>query len=337
MNTKSTIRNAFTLVELLVVIAIIGILIGMLLPAVQAVREAARRTTCANNQRQISLSMLNYESAHMKLPPGLQEFDGTVPDDYGLGVFGWGTYIMPFIEQNNIYNILSPQGGGLHDRLRSSDEEAVEAALITGLPGFRCASDNAPERGNRSVPRVDGAMGLSNYVVNNGAGRIMWKTIDLSRDVYRVTGPFDGTGGKSLSKLTDGTSNTVLLSERMYENGPMSPNVPTNVSENIPGAASIYGAKGYGHNVGASEEEKSYGMINVAFCGSGFINNFDRLSKRKAASSRHTGGVQMAFADGSVHFISEDIDYGTEYGPISDSTYKRLLSMNDGLVVEDYN
>ena len=114
-------RNGFTLVELLVVIAIIGILIGMLLPAVQQVREAARRTTCANNLRQQALANLNYESAHMNFPPGLN-----VPIDQGSGSFStglagainlqtepihdrfgsWMVWTLPFQEQNNLYDQL---------------------------------------------------------------------------------------------------------------------------------------------------------------------------------------------------------------------------------------
>ena len=89
-------KNGFTLVELLVVIAIIGILIGMLLPAVQAIREAARRTDCSNKMRQMSLGMVNYESAHQKFPPGVKG------NGIGLGQRGlnWGCFILPFLQQN---------------------------------------------------------------------------------------------------------------------------------------------------------------------------------------------------------------------------------------------
>ena len=336
MNRNTRCRNAFTLVELLVVIAIIGILIGMLLPAVQQVREAARRVTCGNNIRQLALAMHNYESAHMNFPPGLRNDLQVVPTGYREGVFGWGALILPFVEQGNLHAILAPNQGNMGDRLRDSDGEAVEAALITPLEGFRCPSDNAEARSQRSVPMVTGGLGLSNYVANNGSGRIMWTSIDPSQDSFRVTGPFDGVKGKRFGEFSDGTSNIVLLSERVYLNGAISSGVSQAIQDAIPGAANIYGARGLGHDPGATDNESSFGMVDVAFCGTGIINDFDRFSKNRAASSRHAGGVQMSFADGSVHFIDESIDQGSPFGAISDAAYKRLLSMNDGLVVGDY-
>ena len=92
-------KRGFTLVELLVVIAIIGILIGMLLPAVQQVREAARRTQCANNIRQISLAALNFESANTRFPSGWQSNDNTIEGGPG---WAWSTELLPFLEQQNL-------------------------------------------------------------------------------------------------------------------------------------------------------------------------------------------------------------------------------------------
>jgi prepilin-type N-terminal cleavage/methylation domain-containing protein len=111
---KKTAKSGFTLVELLVVIAIIGILIGMLLPAVQQVREAARRAACMNNLRQLALANHNYESAHMHFPPATQRNDATTSHSRGLPTYprpsrrtegrkiGWTVFILPFIEQNNL-------------------------------------------------------------------------------------------------------------------------------------------------------------------------------------------------------------------------------------------
>jgi prepilin-type processing-associated H-X9-DG protein len=222
------------------------------------------------------------------------------------------------------------------DRQKSADEIAVEECLITPISGFQCPSDDSEDRSERTVPGLVGGLGLSNYVANNGSGRIMWKSIDKSVDSKRVTGPFHGDGTTRISQMRDGTSNTVLLSERTFRNGAMSGATSTAIQDSTPGAANIYGAKGLGHDEGSADEEKSFGMVDVAFCGSGILNNFDSFTKKKGASSRHSGGVQMAFADGSVHFISENIEQGAEYEIIANAAYKQLLSMNDGFVIGEY-
>ena len=132
-------RQGFTLVELLVVIAIIGILIGMLLPAVQQVREAANRTQCSNNIRQLSLGILNFESANSHFPAG--SLTGEDDDDLGNDGWGWGAQILPFIEQVNLADSLEPgitnQPGVFLDTFR---EGAIVAGGDTVIPTFRCPS-----------------------------------------------------------------------------------------------------------------------------------------------------------------------------------------------------
>ncbi len=154
----SRTRSGFTLVELLVVIAIIGILIGMLLPAVQSVREAARRITCQNNLRQISLAVLNYESANMEFPPSAR---GTFGNNVGTGVYGapqlqapnaqsrdgvsasptfpWTTLALPFIEGANQFAILDPSSQTPDDIL--NNYATFQDMLRTPIPSFQCPSD----------------------------------------------------------------------------------------------------------------------------------------------------------------------------------------------------
>ena len=143
-------RAGFTLVELLVVIAIIGILIGMLLPAVQAVREAARRTQCANNQRQLALACMSYESAFMHFPPGLNVpldpngDDGKIESDRFPDIaepmlqdrFGsWMVWIMPFMEQDNIFNQLDLTQ---RESANSTGQDSIATSVV---PGLICPSD----------------------------------------------------------------------------------------------------------------------------------------------------------------------------------------------------
>ena len=165
-------RDGFTLVELLVVIAIIGILIGMLLPAVQAVREAARRTACKNQLKQMGLGCLNYESAFSRLPPG-QENTVTVGQDGGSNGWGWRTVIMPFMEQGNLesqfntdLNMIDPVNIGL---------------LRTVVPTFLCPSD--PELNDELIVETQALQySRSNYVGNAGAFNRSDRTAVLASD-----------------------------------------------------------------------------------------------------------------------------------------------------------
>lgn len=198
LKQASRSRSGFTLVELLVVIAIIGILIGMLLPAVQSVREAARRVTCQNNLRQISLAVLNYESANMEFPPSAR---GTFGNNVGVGVYGapqldapnaqsrdgvsasptfpWTTLILPFAEATNQFNILNPQSQTPDDIL--DNFSAFAEMLATPIPSFQCPSDIDIAFGERLIFRrthwrrhddTEYEVAKSNYVGVNNDGTI---------------------------------------------------------------------------------------------------------------------------------------------------------------------
>ena len=169
-------RKGFTLVELLVVIAIIGILIGMLLPAVQQVREAARRTTCMNNIRQAGLASLNYESAHQELPPG-ENYSGTANRTRGLPIsprpsnsnagrpIGWGVYILGFAEQNNIYDLLESETADWDDHWYQKLGPDGQPIASTIIPMFICPSD---PKGPRN----------ENFMVSHLTPRqILWPTV----------------------------------------------------------------------------------------------------------------------------------------------------------------
>ena len=178
--TKPKTRNAFTLVELLVVIAIIGILIGMLLPAVQQVREAARRAACSNNIRQMSLAMLNYESARQHFPPGIVIAEAPLFDGNGqVSYWGWNAEIFPFMELQNLADVLEISTTTLSD---AASDPVKLAVMQQPSPQWRCPSDIGPEtnnsfdeltasRGPRDASGNRVALATSNYVASNDSDR----------------------------------------------------------------------------------------------------------------------------------------------------------------------
>ena len=232
MSAKERTKSGFTLVELLVVIAIIGILIGMLLPAVQQVREAARRIQCANNVRQIGLGTLNYESAHGSFPVN-QVGHG---ESNGMGGhYSWLVSLLPFVEQGNLHSQFDfsvNNGDGQGFVMSDTHPNAVAAA--TEVPLFLCPSD---EPGDNSV-----WLGSANPASSNYAGNIGWpsrvsgftgeRSVITEPSADGLRGLFNGViplenpanpllwhGGSTsgLRDILDGTSNTAMHSEHLIQ------------------------------------------------------------------------------------------------------------------------
>ena len=235
-------RHAFTLVELLVVIAIIGTLVGLLLPAVQAAREAARRSQCQNNMKQLGLGVINFESATRKLPsPGQCDSTGSSSTTYSIHSIA--TVILPYIEQTNVYNqfdvttnpvtaygatvnstgnFTTPSGGLLHKKAkgRSYDDPAFpsgQVAAKTKIETFICPStpvgDRDPVHGYGGVDYmvfalsdVDTAAGSATYGMRTpSAGSAAW--------LAQVVAPMLSCEGVGMGQITDGTSRTFLWIE----------------------------------------------------------------------------------------------------------------------------
>ena len=231
MKHEPKTRRGFTLVELLVVIAIIGILIGMLLPAVQAVREAARRTTCLNNLKQIGLAAMNHESGHMKLPSAGKGTPtnvnaGTVPLLYDNNSNPMGdadftasqsmlTRILPFIEGNNIYDLFSNLNLPYTDGTAATTNAAASGNLVASqsvINSFICPSVGGV-RG--STERDTNNFGFTDYapiilvdttLTSTGSGNI-------STSGNYELGVFNGRTGRKIGSVTDGTSNTIGVAE----------------------------------------------------------------------------------------------------------------------------
>lgn len=287
-------RRAFTLIELLVVIAIIAILIALLLPAVQQAREAARRSSCKNNFKQIGLALHNYHDTHRILPPGYCRA-GT--GNYN-NFIGWGTFILPFLDQANLYNQISSNGA--FDIKWNTLTAITDGPAKTVLPAYICPSD--PMGGTNSD--ISGGYGKSNYLMVGSK--------------YPASAPIIAFGRNSAVRIrdfTDGVSNTMLGGERT-----------TQGSNNIGGI--WIGASGasagyiiHGAPQFLRESDPSLYLVSTQ------INGTTTNDGRYGFSSAHVGGAHFLLGDGRVRFLSENIDK---------TTYDNLASIEDGNVLGEF-
>ncbi len=282
-----TRKNGFTLVELLVVIAIIGILIGMLLPAVQMVREAARRTTCLNNMRQIGLGLHNYESAYEQLPPGWTSQDIAIP--VGEPGWGWSATILPYMEAQN-----------LQDRLDfdlAIDEPGHAEWIKSRLPFYLCPSDPTDEivnlndhiQGHDHDDDDHDDFRDDDHDDHDDHGALMVSRSNYS-GVFGTTelddGPTTGNGAFLANRpikfrdFTDGLSNTLIVGERRGDRGSVSwvGVVPWVDSP----CARIVGVACHAPN--------------------------DDHGHWEDFASFHPAGINVVLGDGSGHFVKESID-----------------------------
>lgn len=214
--------NGFTLVELLVVIAIIAILVSMLLPAVQAVREAARRTQCRNNLKQLGLALHNYHSAKMSLPPGWK-----ADTDPGVPGWGWHSHILSFLEQSSLYNLID-----FRINVDMPQHQAVREAVI---PGVLCPSSPTANETEFDLPNGGYAdsylpgvsfplkIARTHYVGSIGSAAAMDEMPDGEfcpsfnspggGNTY-VNGVFFRNSDRSIEHILDGSSNTIMVGER---------------------------------------------------------------------------------------------------------------------------
>lgn len=313
MSRSNQIKRGFTLVELLVVIAIIGILIGMLLPAVQSVREAARRTSCLNNMRQLGIALHNYEGAYRAFPPSrLTPDDNPLPSGVtaggGTSAFqSWTTLILPFVEQGNLANQFDFQQAWFDDV--NSGNLAV---VSTQLPIFKCAS--SPSSDGQDPYHVIGAAAGDYGSINEVKKKVY-------TNVLGIADPGDSAREGLLSKFkknpigqcTDGTSNTFYVAEcagqpEVFTSaGPMNAERFANYTDDkvvnfngrfVPADGTGWADPDCGFSInGASPDGLTkYGpaMINA-------INVSE-------AFSFHPGGASFAMADGSVQYVQSQID-----------------------------
>jgi len=357
-------RKGFTLVELLVVIAIIGILVGMLLPAVQAARESARRTQCTNNLHQLALGLMAFESTYKKLPPASQVPWGMVGGgdchmEYH-GSFGpnWAVMILPFIEQQPLYtqaNVISFPGVPIG--IPNNTEPAgvnISWRTIAGTPlaCFLCPSDsnyNTRPFVNSLVPGgtlPDGTNGWyrGNYGINAGyedydhvAGGNEYTT--SKKNVAGAAGLWSSpvassNYGATFAAISDGTSNVLLLAELRAG---LNATDPRGVwAMGFPGASVVNaGRSSYNpspNNLlggvaadGGDELEDGGVYCNLLGAERGMgCTTSGSLMTSAMSRSNHPGGVNVCTCDGSCHFISNTID---------ELNWCRLQTKNDGQIV----
>ena len=323
-------QRAFTLVELLVVIAIIGILIGMLLPAVQSVREAARRTQCLNNLRQVALASHNYESALGRFPPGMLEEAGGAPgvDPQRLGVF---CFLLPYMELQNVRDLVEPtlnpaklgddgNGNGEWWVYDPSGDQTFNTRFCSQIqiPTFECPSDQiaasvaivtmAGEGTNNNNSPIwwtvirffdDDEFGLSFGVRNySGVGGVVGDITGSENEWRNHEGILGNRTKTSFANVTDGTSNTLLFGEIVGRNT---------------------GWLGAG---GGGAVYSWIGSVNLPVWNWGTETNSTSTLLR-AFESNHPGTVNFARADGSVEAVSETMEV---------TTMRNLAGMADGTI-----
>jgi prepilin-type N-terminal cleavage/methylation domain-containing protein len=313
-------RSGFTLIELLVVIAIIAVLIALLLPAVQQAREAARRTQCKNNLKQLGLAIHNYHDNNNMFP---MSFTTTANYNTTHRWFSWYARSLPFIDQAPLYNTIdfsSPMAAVITDPLPTPYSVNTQAAM-TLIPGSICPSD-ASSQGGRLNNRADltsndflavmsykmvagGNWGWGTFIYSAPSGRNANNTNGLDAgNGFGCRNEASGTGRvfvTNIRDITDGTSNTFAVGEALAG--------------------------------GSNWTSWFYGNHTTATCAiplnHAFRNNVPATdwTNNYSFNSRHTGGGQFLMADGTVRFVSENIDL---------QLYRNLASIDGGEVVGEF-
>jgi len=339
MNTRIS-RSAFTLVELLVVIAIIAMLVTLLLPAVQAAREAARRTQCVNHLKQIGLAALNHESAQGSLPSGGWGKEWTADPNRGFGADQPGSWlfnVMPYMEESGVYDIakgLTPGTDSFNAAMRTMHE--------TPLAAFHCPSRRSAEiyRGDWGIRYNWNAnktqfFAKNDYAANAGDGRensgdryaipktyeeandpaFEWSLTHDRRTPHYCTGVVYYRSETTIAKLADGTSKTIFVGEKYLR--------PESYTFSLPS----YGDNQSLYTGFEWDNTRLTRYIPEDRSTEVYLPRRDRMgySNVRAFGSAHEGGVNMVLCDGSVRPISYSVDA---------EAYRRLGNRNDGLPVD---
>jgi len=319
-------QRGFTLIELLVVIAIIAVLIALLLPAVQQAREAARRSQCKNNMKQLGLAVHNYHEIHNMIPPGLMVFESP-PGNGGFAGQGTGVFLLPFIEQSNLYN--------RYDHNKGFDHADNQVVTRTPIPVYQCPS--TPDS-NRIMNSVNAFASFGGGTTENGS-KVAVSDYNGARWTYRVTDVYPSGNIGMMSHVwalpslnnpgmdirettrfrdaTDGLSNTVLYFEmagrpKTYRNGK-----DYGLTTSQQALWSSPWSFSTGIDIYTSSPD---GVTQGGSCVMNCTNEWQPYSF-------HTGGVQITMGDGSGRFLSSNI---------SGQVLWALFGRGDGAIVGEF-
>lgn len=289
-------RRGFTLIELLVVIAIIAILVALLLPAVQNAREAARRSQCQNNLKQIGIALHNYHETNNCFPPGWLGITGNQPDVNGLNGWGWASKLLHRMDQQPLYHAID---------FKVSVTNAVNAEhILRPLPVFRCPSDSSGDTWelSDSMGTPIATFAAANYVGNFGPDGLDDCLSFTSGMTCQGDGVLMHNRSIRISDITDGTSSTLMVGERKTR-------------ADLDWHSTWAG-------VAAGGEENLQRILGVA----------DHVPNHPAAhfddfSSHHATGGQFVLGDGRVRLVSSNID---------ESVFKKLATRGGGEPVADF-
>ncbi len=325
-------KRGFTLVELLVVIAIIGILVALLLPAIQAAREAARRSQCSNNLKQIGVGMHNYNDTFKVLPPGFTNDYGLAKNYSGLDYahhgngttasrwyasWSWSAYIAPFLELGAQHQTLNVTGTWAAQSLLNAEARNV---LSTPVPTLRCPSDTGKDPHNSGEYRpADSAGTRLNAASANYAGVCDDNSANIDNDQRNCSGVFFVDSDTRFQDVVDGTSSTLMVGERCRYRQHMRCSALQDC-----GAAIVF-------VIATSNQLSHANRGNAAAVGSaarginwdsdGTCSPLDLWNAKSSFHSLHPGGAQFVLVDASTHFITQNVDL---------TTFRRLAHKSDG-------